>query len=138
MPRMMRDDELGPSNRKHPRDTGYKADDDNSDPRLHSYLKKPKRYVVVLDEEEEPGELEDDQDWDLDYNPFFNESLFRDSRRTREEAAEGPKVKKEESIMSNSIEKALEDAGYPFKKINEDDVFVEDDQYELRNTNSLR
>ena len=46
---------------------------------------------------------------------------------------------KEESIMSNSTKKALEDEGYPFKKISKDvdDGFVEDDWYELRGTNSL-
>lgn len=47
-------------------------------------------------------------------------------------------MKKEESIVSNSTGKALEDEGYPFKKINGDDTFVEDDWYEPRGTYSLR
>ena len=45
---------------------------------------------------------------------------------------------KEESIVSNSSRKALEDEGYPFKKIKEDDGFGEDDWYEPRGTDSLR
>ena len=82
MPEKMRDDESGSSNRKRPRESGYEADDDNIDARSHLNLKKPKQYVIVSDEEEEPGELEDDNNRDLDYNPVFNKLLFGDPRKT--------------------------------------------------------
>lgn len=39
---------------------------------------------------------------------------------THEEAMQAPKIKEEESVACNSVEKLLEDEGYPFKKINED------------------
>ena len=38
-----------------------------------------KRYTIVLEEEDELGELEDDQDWDTNYNPFFDKkTLFQE------------------------------------------------------------
>lgn len=47
----------GPSNRKRLRDAKYMGDHDNSDIKLHLNLKKPKRYVIILDEEEGLSEL---------------------------------------------------------------------------------
>ena len=67
----MGDDKLGLSNQKRPREPDYDADDEDRDARLHPDIKKPRRYVIVLDEEEQLGKPEDDQQWDLDYNPFF-------------------------------------------------------------------
>ena len=117
---MMRDDESGPSNRKRPRESNYKAYNEDTNARSHPNVKKPKRYAVILDEREEPGEREDNRDQDLDYNPFFDETLFGDPQKTREEVAQDPKVKKEESSAFNSEEKLLEDEGYPFKRVTED------------------
>ena len=72
MPEMMRDDESGPSNQKRPRESDYEADDEDSDARLHPNLKRPKRYIIMSDEEEEePGKPEDDKNQYPDYNPFF-------------------------------------------------------------------
>ena len=44
-------------------------------------------------------------------------------------------MKKEESTGSNAEENPLKQ---PFKEVNEDDGFVEDDWYELRGTDNLR
>ena len=52
-------------------ESDYEVDDEDSDARSHPNLKRPKQYVVIWDEEEEIMETEDDQDRDLDYNPFF-------------------------------------------------------------------
>ena len=141
---MMRDDEPGPSNRKRPRESDYEADDDNdddddSDARSHPNVKKTRRYEIVSDEEEEPGTPEDDKTKDPDYNPFFKnyEDMFRDPRKKRKEAAENPKMTKEESIGSNAEEKPPEPIGQPFKDIHGDDGFVEDDWYEPRGPDSL-
>ena len=73
---MMRDDEPGPSNQKHPRKSNYKVDNEDSDGRSHPNIKRPKRYVIVSDEEEEPSEPEDARDGDLDYNPFLDEKTL--------------------------------------------------------------
>ena len=126
----MRDDKPGPSNRKRPKELDYDANDKDSDARSHPNLKKPRRYVIVSDEEEEPSEPEDDRGRDPDYNPFFDEPLFGDlKKRTCKEAAKDPRVKEEESIGSNNEEKPLK---APFKQVNEDDGFVEDDWCKLR------
>ena len=85
---MMGDDEPGPSNPKWPRELCYQADDDNSNARLHPNLKKPKRYIIVLDEEEERGEPEDDKNWDPDYNPFFMTLYLEIPRRSRRQLCE--------------------------------------------------
>lgn len=92
----------------------------------------------MSDEEEEPGELEDDKNWDPYYNPFFDEPLFGDPRKTHKEAAGGPSVKKEESVASNTEEKPFEEIGQPFEEVNEDYGFVEGNWYEPRGTDSLR
>ena len=60
VPEKMRDDEPGPSNQKRSREPDYNEDDEDSDARSHPNLKKPRRYVIVSDEEEEPSEPEDD------------------------------------------------------------------------------
>ena len=133
----MRDDELGPSNWKRPREPDYDADDEDSDARSHPNLKKSKQYVIVSDEEEEPDTPEDDKARDPDYNPFFDnyDDLIRDPRkRTRKEAARDPRVKEEESVGSNAENEPLK---APFKEVNEDDGFVEDDWYEPRGPDSL-
>lgn len=54
------DDQQCPSNWKRPRESNYAVDNDNSDAKSQPNIKKPKPYVIVLDEEEEPGEPEDD------------------------------------------------------------------------------
>ena len=133
---MMRDDEPGPSNRKRPREPDYDADDEDSDARSHPNLKKARRYVIVSDEEEEPDTPEDDKTRDPDYNPFFkdDEELFRYPKRKQEEVARDPRVKKEESIGSNEENEPLK---APFKEVNEDDGFVEDDWYKPRGPDSL-
>ena len=69
----MRDDELGPSNRKCPREPDYDANDEDSEARSHPNLKKARRYIIVSDEEEEPDTPEDDKTKDPDYNPFFKD-----------------------------------------------------------------
>lgn len=135
---MMRDDKPGPSNQKRPKESDYEADEKYSDARLHPNLKRPKHYVIVSDMEEEPSEPEDDRNQDPDYNPFFDEPLFRDLKKTHKKVARGPSVKKEESIVSNAEEKPLKRIGQPFKEVNEDVGFVEDDWYELRGADSLR
>ena len=57
----IRDDELGLSNRKRPRESDYKADDKDTHARSHPNLKKPRRSIIMSDEEEEePVEPEDD------------------------------------------------------------------------------
>ena len=132
----MTDDEQGSSNRKHLRESDYKADDEDSDGRSHPNEKKSKRYIIVSDEEEEPDELEGDWNWDLEYNPFFDEPLFRDLIKTQKEVAQRPPMKKVESIESNSKEKPPEEIGQPFKEINKDDGFVEEDWYKSRGTDS--
>ena len=105
----MRDDEPGPSNRKRPREPDYDADDEDGDTRLHPNLKRPRRYVIVSDEEEELNEPEDNRQRDPDYNPFFDEPLFGDlKRRTGKEVTRDPRVRKEESTGSNSEEKPLQ------------------------------
>ena len=137
MQEKMRDDEPGPSNRKRPREPDYDADDEDSDARSHPNLKKSKRYAIVSDEEEEPDTPEDDKNQDPDYNPFFKnyDDLIRDRRkRIRKEAARDPRVKEEESIGSNAEDEPLQ---APFKEVNEDDGFVEDDWYEPRGPDSL-
>ena len=58
----MRGHKPGPSNWKCPRDIGYEVDNDDSDVKLHPNLKKPKQYVIVSEEEDELGELEDDKE----------------------------------------------------------------------------
>ena len=132
----MRDDVSGPPNRKRQRESDYEVDDKDSDARSHPNRKKPKRYVIMSDEEEELSQPEDDPSRDPDYNPFFDEPLFGDlKRRTHEEATSGPKMKEEESTGSNSKQKLLK---APFKEINEDDRFVEDDWYKPRGPDSLR
>ena len=135
-PKKMRDDEPGPSNRKRPREPDYDADDEDSDARSHPNLKKARRYVIVSDEEEEPDTPKDDKTKDPDYNPFFkdDDDLFRDPRRKQKEAARDPRVKEEESIGSNAEDKPLK---APFKEVNEDDGFVEEDWYEPRGPESL-
>lgn len=111
----------GPSNWKRPTTTGYKADDEDSNTMSHPNSKRPRRNVIVSDEEEEPSEPENDKNREQDYNPFFNEPLFGDlERRTREEAARGPKVE-EESIAFNSKDKPPREIRQPFKRVNEDD-----------------
>ena len=47
-------------------------------------------------------------------------------------------MQKEESTRSNSKEKPPEEIGQPFKEVNEDDGFVENDWYDPRGINSLR
>ena len=90
----------------------------------------------MSDKEEEPGEPDDDQQWDTDYNPFFDKPLFRDrKRKTHEGVVRDPRVKKEESTGSNAEEKPLK---APFKEVNEDDFFVDDDWYDPRGLDSLR
>lgn len=132
----MRDDKSGPPNWKRRTKSDYEADDKNSDARSHPNLKRPKRYVIMSDKEEELSQPEDDQSRDLYYNPFFDEHLFGDlKRRTRKEATRGQKMKEEESMGSKSKEKLLK---APFKEVNEDDGFVEDDWYEPRGPDSLR
>ena len=132
----MRDDEPGPSNQKRTREPGYDADDEDSDARSHPNLKKPRRYVIVSDKEEEPGELEDDQSRDPNYNPFFDEPLFENlKKRTQEEAVRDPRVKKEKSTGSNAEKKPFK---APFREVNEDDFFVEEGWYEPRGPDSLR
>ena len=140
VPEKMRDDEPGPSNRKRPREPDYDADDEDSDARSHPNLKKPRRYVIVSDEEEEPDTPKDDKTRDPDYNPFFKDDndLFRDPRKKREEAARSPEMIKEESIGSNAEEKPPEPIRQPFKDIHGDDGYVEDDWYEPRGPDSLR
>ena len=136
---MMRDEEPGPSNRKRPREPDYEADDEDSDARSHPKVKEPKHHAIVSDEEEEPSEPEDDRDQDPDYNPFVNEeALPQDPRRKREEAARSPKMTKEESIGSNTEEKPPKPVRQPFKNIDEDEWYVEDDWYEPRGPDSLR
>ena len=105
-------------------------------------LKKPQRYVTILEEEDESGDPEDNKNRDPDYNPFFDKgTLFQDPRRTHEEATQAP-PKKEENIACNSMQKLLEDKGYPFKKINEDvyksDGYVEENWYEPKGNDSLQ
>lgn len=73
---MMRDDELGPSNRKCPRESNYEVDNEDSDARSHPNVKRPKQYIIISNEEEEPGKPEDNREWDSDYNSFFDEILF--------------------------------------------------------------
>ena len=138
-PEEMRDDELGPSNRKRPREPDYNADDEDSDARSHPGLKKARHYVIVSDEEEEPDTPEDDKTRDPDYNPFFkdDDDLFRGSRRKREEAVENQEMIKEESVGSNAEEKPPEPIKQPFKDIHGDNGFVEDDWYEPRGPDSL-
>lgn len=114
----MMDEELSLFNQKRLREADYEADDDDSNARSHLSLKKAKRYVIISKEKDELGEQEDDENWDPDYNPFFDQdTLFWDPRRAYEEATRSPK-KTEESVAFNSAEKLLEDEGYPFKKIN--------------------
>ena len=136
MQEKMRDDEPWPSNRKRPREPDYDANDEDSDARSHPNLKRSKRYVIVSDEEEELDTPEDDKNRDPDYNPFFKnyDDLIQDLRRKQEEAARDPRVKKEESTRSNDEEKPLK---APFKEVNEDEFFVEDDWYEPRGLDSL-
>ena len=71
MQKKIRDDELGPSNQKRPREAGYWVDDEDSNARSHPDLKMPKWYFIILKEEGESGELEDNEDWNPNYNPFF-------------------------------------------------------------------
>ena len=139
VPKKMRDDEPGPSNRKRPREPDYDADDEDSDARSHPNLKKTRRYVIVSDEEEEPDTPEDDKTKDPDYNPFFkdDDDLFQGPRGKREEAAENPEMTKEESVGSNAEEKPPKPIRQPFKDIHGDDGFVEDDWYEPRGPESL-
>ena len=139
VPEKMRDDELGPSNQKRPRESNYNADDEDSDARSHPNLKKARRYIIVSDEEEEPDTPEDDKTNDPDYNPFFKDDndLFQDPRKQREEAAENQEMTKEESVGSNAEEKPPEPIRQPFKDIHEDDGFVEDDWYGPRGPESL-
>ena len=66
IPEKIRDYEPGISNPKRPREPNYDADDEDSDARSHPNLKKPRSYVIVSDEEEEPGEPEDDKRQDQD------------------------------------------------------------------------
>lgn len=95
-------------------------DDEDGDARLHPNLKKPKRYIIVSEKEDESGETEDDKGQDPNYNLFFDEdTLFQDPRRTHKKATQDL-MKKEESVASNSTEKLLEDEGYSFKKVNQD------------------
>ena len=126
MQEKMRDDEPRALNRKRQWNNGYEADDEDSDVRPHPNLKKTRRYVIILDEEEEPGTPEDDKTRDPDYNPFFkdDDDLFRYPKKKQEEAAKDPRVRKEESTGSNDEDKPLK---APFKEVNEDDGFVEDD-----------
>lgn len=43
----------------------------------------PQNWVVIVsDEEEEPGEMEDNKNWDPDYKLFFDEPLSGDPRKT--------------------------------------------------------
>ena len=64
----------------------------------------PKRYLIVLEEEDELDELEDDRDRDPNYNPFVDEdALFRDPRKTHKQSTQSPK-KKEESVASTFLE----------------------------------
>lgn len=139
MPERMRDDELGLFNWKRPRSAGYKADDEDSDARLHPNLKRPKRYVIVSNEEEKPSEPEDDTTGDLDYSPFFKDeaTLFQDPREKWEESAQSLMMTKEESIGSNAEEKPPRVIGQLFKEVNENNGFVEHDWYEPSGTDSL-
>ena len=57
----MRDKELGSLNRNRPREAGYEADDEESDPRSHHNLMKSRRYIIVLDSKSELGKLEVDK-----------------------------------------------------------------------------
>ena len=103
--------------------------------------KKTKWYVIKSEEEDESGEQEDAKDLDPNYNLFFyEETLFWDPQRTQE-AKKGLKMKKKESVASNSMERALDNEGYPFKKIIEDvyecDGYAEEDRLEPKDTNSL-
>ena len=50
--------------------------DEESDARSHPNLKKPKRYMIISEEEDESGEPEEDKDWDTDYNQFFHENIL--------------------------------------------------------------
>ena len=79
---------------------------------------------------------ENDKNRDPDYNPFFKDydDLIRDPRRKWEEAARSPNMKREESTGSNAEYKPLE---APFKEVNEDDGFVEDNWYKPRGLDSL-
>lgn len=139
MQEKMRDDELGPSTQKRPRDTGYGADDDDSDARLHPNLKKSRCYKIVSDEEEEPSMPEDDKTKDPDYNPFFKnfDDLFRDPKRRQEEAAKNPEMTKEENIGSNAKEKPPEPIRQPFEDTHRDDGYVEDGWYEPKGSDSV-
>lgn len=89
----------------------------------------------MSDEEEELGEPEDDKNQDLDCNPFFDGTLFKDPKKKQKEVVKKPSVKKEESTGSTSEEKPLKG---PFKEVNEDDEFLKDDWYEPRGTGCLR
>lgn len=62
MQEKMRDDEPGPSSRKRLREAGYEEDDDESNGRLHTNLKKSKQYVIISEEEDELGEPKNDED----------------------------------------------------------------------------
>ena len=99
MSKKMRDGELGQSNRNRPREPKYKADDEDSDARLHPNQKRLKRYIIVSDEKKkEPGEPKDNQEWDPDYNPFFDGPLFQDPRKTYKKAIQDPMVKRRKAL----------------------------------------
>ena len=60
--------------------------------------------------------------------------MFRYPKRKQKEAARDPRVKEEESVGSNTKDEPLK---APFKEVNEDDGFVEEDWYEPRGPESL-
>ena len=66
----MMENEAGPLDQKHSREAGYKADDEDSDAKSYPNLKKPRRYLIVSETEDEPDEPEDDKIRDFNYNPF--------------------------------------------------------------------
>ena len=104
--------------------------------------RKPKRYVIVSKEEEdESGKPEDDQDRNPDHNPFWWEDLVLGAPKDPRGSYTRPVNDKRGKHCVQPMEKALEEKGYPFKKINEDvyesDGYVEEDWYEPRGTYSL-
>ena len=54
--------------------------------------------------------------------------MFQDAGSTHEEVVEDMKVKKKESTRSNSKDKPSKETGQPFKQVNQDDRFVEEDR----------